>query len=81
MQHTVDFFCALTGGPVIYTGADIVSAHDGLELTERDWRATGAHLVGSLDGHGVAEAEKNKLLELITRYKNEIVAPTKDGTG
>ena len=81
VQHTVDLFCALAGGPAIYTGADMVSAHDGLELTERDWRATGAHLVGALDGHGVAEVERNELLELITRYKDEIVAPTKDGAG
>ena len=81
VQRTVDFFCAAADGPAIYTGADMVSAHDGLELTERDWRATGAHLVGALEAHGVAEAEKNELLELITRYKDEIVAPTKDGAG
>ncbi len=79
VQHTVDFFCALAGGSTIYTGADMTSAHDGLDLTERDWRATGAHLVAALDGHGVAEAEKNEFLVLITDYKAEIIAPAKDG--
>ena len=58
VQQTVDFFCALAGGSTIYTGADMTSAHDGLGLTERDWRATGAHLVAALDGHSVAEAKK-----------------------
>ena len=81
VQRTVDFFCALAGGPAIHTGADMVSARDGLSLTERDWHATGAHLVGALDAHAVAETEKNESLELITRYKEEIVAPTKNGAG
>lgn len=81
VQRTVDFFCALAGGPALYTGQDMLNAHDGLELSERDWRATGAHLLGALDGHGVAEAEKTELLALITGYKDDIVASAKDGTG
>jgi len=38
-QHVVDFLCSATGGPCLYTGRDMKTAHTGLGITEDDWSA------------------------------------------
>ena len=38
-QHFVEQICAATGGPCIYMGRDMKTAHQGLGLTEADWNA------------------------------------------
>jgi hemoglobin len=38
-QRVVEFLCAKTGGPCIYTGADMKVAHAGLKITNDDWNA------------------------------------------
>src|SRR5204863_8755664 len=39
-QHVVDFLCVATGGPCVYTGQDMKTAHTGLKITEDDWNAS-----------------------------------------
>ncbi|HXE73101.1 MAG TPA: group 1 truncated hemoglobin [Candidatus Nitrosotenuis sp.] len=36
-QHTVDFVVHSLGGPTLYTGHDMYTAHKGLNVTEEDW--------------------------------------------
>ncbi|MFI5134451.1 MAG: group 1 truncated hemoglobin [Chitinophagales bacterium] len=40
-QHIVDFLCAKTGGPCVYIGEDMKSAHAGLNITEADFTVVG----------------------------------------
>jgi hemoglobin len=48
-NHIVDFLCAATGGPCIYTGRDMETVHTGLNITDADWDASMKHLVATLD--------------------------------
>lgn len=73
IQHTVDFVCETTGGPVIYTGLDMRTAHEGLSLSEANWSITGKHLVAALVASGQGERETGELLTLINGYKDDIV--------
>ena len=72
-QHLVDQLCAATGGPCIYTGRDMKTAHQGLGLTEADWNTGVGHLVESLDKFKVGKREKNEVLTLIASLKKDIV--------
>ena len=72
-QHILDQFCAATGGPCIYTGRDMKTAHAGLGITEADWDAAAKHLAASLDKFKVPEKEKGELLAFVTSLKKDIV--------
>ena len=72
-QHVVDFLCSATGGPCIYTGRDMKTAHSGLGITEDDWNISVKHLVATLDKFKVPEKEKNEVLGAISGLKGEIV--------
>jgi hemoglobin len=72
-QHIVDQFCAAAGGPCVYTGRDMKTAHAGVGITEDDWNAAAKHLVESLDKFKVPEKEKNDLLAFVGSLKKDIV--------
>jgi len=72
-QHVVDFLCSATGGPCVYTGRDMKTAHTGLGITEDDWNTSVKHLVATLDKFKVPEKEKNEVLGAISGLKGEIV--------
>jgi len=72
-QLVVDQLCAATGGPCVYIGRDLKTAHQGLGITEADWNATVGHLTATLDKFKVPEKEKNEVLGAISSFKNDIV--------
>lgn len=66
-------FCALSGGPCVYSGDDMRLAHGGLGITEREFAAIVQILRDALARHGVGEREKNELLKLLAPMKRDIV--------
>jgi hemoglobin len=72
-QHVVDFLCSATGGPCVYTGRDMKTAHTGLGITEEDWNATVNDLVATLDKFKVPQKEKSDVLGAISGLKGDIV--------
>ena len=72
-QHIVDFLCSATGGPCVYKGRDMKTAHAGLGLTEADWNAGVKHLVATLDKFKVPQKEKDDLLAAASGLKKDIV--------
>jgi hemoglobin len=72
-QHILDQFCAATGGPCVYTGRDMKTAHAGLGITNAEWDAAAKHLAASLDKFKVPEKEKGEILAFVTGLKKDIV--------
>ena len=72
-QHIVDQLCSATGGPCVYTGRTMKTAHAGLGITEEDWNAAVADLVASLDKFHVPAREKGELAAILTTVKGDIV--------
>ena len=71
--HIIDFLCVATGGPCVYTGQDMKTAHTGLGITEDDWNVSVKHLVATLDKFKVPEKEKSEVLGAISGLKGDIV--------
>ena len=72
-QLLVDFLCAATGGPMVYTGRDMKTLHVGMRLDEEDWTAAMAHLTSTLEKFGVPDREKGEVLGFHENLKSEIV--------
>jgi hemoglobin len=74
-QLMLDQLCALTGGPCLYRGRSMRTAHAGLGIREDDWLLTLSHFGSSLEKVGVGAREKEETLAALARLKDEIVEP------
>jgi hemoglobin len=72
-QLVVDQLCQATGGPCVYIGRDMKTAHAGLGISENDWQAAVNHLVATLDKFKVPPQEKEQVLGAIAALKKDIV--------
>ncbi|MEP6995357.1 MAG: group 1 truncated hemoglobin [Acidobacteriota bacterium] len=72
-QNFVDQLCAATGGPCIYVGRDMKTAHKGMGITGADWDISVKHLVDTLEKFKVPEKEKSELLAAVSALKADIV--------
>jgi hemoglobin len=72
-QLFVDYLCAATGGPMVYTGRDMKTLHAGMHLDEEDWQRGMAHLTATLDAFEVPEQEKGEVMSFHEKLKLDIV--------
>ena len=72
-QIVVDQFCAMTGGPCVYIGRDMKSAHQGLKITRTEWDSAIKKLEVSLDKFKVGGKDKQEFVALIQQVRDEIV--------
>lgn len=71
--HVIDFLCVATGGPCVYTGQDMKTAHTGLHISEADWNASAAHLTETLNKFNVPQKEQSEVMTAIGGLKGDIV--------
>ena len=72
-ELVIDQVCAATGGPCVYKGRDMKTAHAGLGITEAQWNLAVSHLVATLNKLKVGEKEQNDLAAVLTTLKPDIV--------
>jgi hemoglobin len=72
-QLAVDFLCAALGGPVLYRGRDMQTAHAGLKISEADWQVFVKHTVATLDKFAVQGREREEFLAAAASLKGDIV--------
>lgn len=72
-QMVVDQLCAGTGGPCVYVGADMPTAHKDLGITETAWTVAAGYLSDTLDKFKVPEREKAEFLAFVVSLKGDIV--------
>ena len=63
----------MTGGPCVYTGRDMKTAHAGLGISESDWNTSVKHPVATLDKFSVPAKEKDEILGAVSTLKKDIV--------
>jgi hemoglobin len=69
----VDQICEASGGPCKYTGANMLDAHRGMNITDAEFTALVEDLVKSLDKFKVPAQEKTELLTALGGMKPQIV--------
>lgn len=72
-QMLVDQLCEVAGGPCVYVGKDMRTAHTGLKITDQDWNKAVAHLVETLELFRVPTKERGELLAAVAALRDEIV--------
>lgn len=72
--HVTSFLVQATGGPEVYVGHSMKTAHTHLNITEEEWDAMAADFQTILDQFAVPKAEQEELFALVGTVKPEIVA-------
>jgi hemoglobin len=72
-RRLVEFVSANTGGPIKYTGKDMVTVHTGMNISDAEFDALAGHLSRSLDKFKVKQREKDELLAVIGSTRPTIV--------
>lgn len=74
-EQLVEQLCALGGGPCIYKGADMKTAHVNLEITKSDFNALVEVLQHSMDAKGIPFTRQNQMLALLAPMHRDIITP------
>lgn len=72
-NNLIDQIGQAAGGPQVYKGKDMVTAHAGMNITEVEFNSLAGNLSGALDKFNVPMVEKNELLTVIGSLKPQIV--------
>lgn len=68
-----DQFCAVSGGPCVYKGADMKSAHANFDIAKADFNALVEVLQQSMDAKAIPFKEQNRLLALLAPMHREVI--------
>jgi len=72
-QNLVDQICSGTGGPCVYTGRDMKSAHAGMGVNGNHFNALVQDLQKTLKKFKVPKREQGELLAVLGPMKKDIV--------
>lgn len=73
VKIVTEFICAGTGGPQKYSGKDMLSAHRGMNISEREYLAVVDDIMDALDKNMIGEQEKREVLMIAYSLKSEIL--------
>ena len=71
--HQRAFIAAAIGGPVVFGGRDMASAHAGLGIGDGDFDVVVGHLVGTLTRLGVPEGTIGQMAGALAPLRGDIV--------
>jgi hemoglobin len=72
-KQLVSQVCELTGGPCVYQGPDMATAHENFTITAADFNALVEALQRAMDQRGIALSTQKRLLALLAPMSQDIV--------
>jgi hemoglobin len=72
-KRLIQFISAATGGPSLYEGKDMKTAHAGMRITNEEFDALAKDLQASLDKLGVPAKEAGELMAIVGTTRKDIV--------
>jgi hemoglobin len=73
-KHVRMFLAAALGGPELYQGPDMRSAHAHVQITSADWDAAVGHLVATLQSLGVSDELIRAIAVRVLPLREQIVS-------
>jgi hemoglobin len=72
-NSAANFFIAGSGGPNVYEGKDMLSAHRGMNIDNAEFVAVLDDVMQALDMHDIGQREKEEVLHILYSMKGDIV--------
>lgn len=68
-----DFFITGAGGPAVYSGADMITAHKHMNISGEEFLAVLDDAVGALEKNNVGQREKEEVLFILYSLKGQVM--------
>lgn len=75
-RRLVELISAFSGGPMKYTGKDMKTVHDGMNVTAAEFNALAGHLLKVLRKYNVGQQEIDELIGIVATTHRDIVPRT-----
>lgn len=72
-NHTVDFFSAGSGGPALYSGKDMATAHTGMNISPSEYMHVIDDIFAALDKNKINEDTKKDVLSILWSLKGMMI--------
>ena len=72
-RHALEFFSMGTGGPLLYTGRDMRSAHEQLNLTEENFEDSNKDILITLQESGYDQETIDEVFRILNSLKGEVL--------
>jgi hemoglobin len=72
-KMVTEFVCWGTGGPVEYTGKNMLDAHRTMNISHREFMAVVDDVMRALEKNGIGSREQNELLALLFSLKGQVI--------
>lgn len=73
-EHQTNFLATALGGPAVYTGTELKTAHVGLMITNEDFNEVAELLEECLEELDVEPADIKSIIAIVASYKEQIVS-------
>jgi len=73
-QHTIEFFSAGSGGPPVYNGQDMETAHKGMNISLGEYMHVIDDIFVALDKNGINDESKKEVLYILWSLKGMILS-------
>lgn len=72
-QTAADFFSLGSGGPQVYKGKDMLSAHKHMNISDNEYMAAVDDLMKALTSSGIGDREKAEVLYIFYTLRPDVV--------
>ena len=72
-QKVYEIVVASTGGPVKYTGKDMLTTHAGMNISDMEFNAVVDDVLKAFEMHNVGIQERNEVLAILWSVKDQVV--------
>jgi len=72
-RHSVEFLCAGSGGPQAYTGRDLVSVHQGMNVSEQELIAAIDDIVAAMTKNHLDQSVQNEVVAILYSLKGDVL--------
>ncbi|MCH4551578.1 MULTISPECIES: group I truncated hemoglobin [Aestuariibaculum] len=74
VQHSINFFNSGSGGPAVYEGRDMETAHRGMNISPKEYMCAIDDIFIALDEHKIDDDTKKDVLAVLWSLKGMIIA-------
>ncbi len=72
-QLLIDFLCSIAAGPMVYTGRDMKTTHQGMGISEEDWTIFLGHAGAAMEALQIPKQECDEVVAFVLSLKGDMV--------
>ena len=73
IRLVTEFMCSGFGGPELYTGKDMISAHKGINISEEEFNAVVDDVIAALEENSIEQSIKDEILVILWSLRREVI--------